>query len=138
MIATVALATVSGVFPGLASGSLAVQASEDFGITEGAWGWTLSAFFFGSAVSSVALGRVAQRIGPRRQLLITTTATAVVQLLVATVARSFGLVLALLVVAGCVNAASQTAVNLALSQANLPRLGIAMATKQSADSICVS
>ena len=132
MIATVALATVSGVFPGLASGSLAVQASEDFGITEGAWGWTLSAFFFGSAVSSVALGRVAQRIGPRRQLLITTAATAVVQLLVATVARSFGLVLALLVVAGCVNAASQTAVNLALSQANLPRLGIAMATKQSA------
>jgi len=132
IIATVALATVSGVFPGLASGSLAVQASDDFGITEGAWGWTLSAFFFGSAVSSVALGRVAQRIGPRRQLLMTTAATAVLQLLIATAARSFGMVLALLVVAGCINAASQTAVNLALSQADLPRLGIAMATKQSA------
>ncbi len=132
VIATVALATVSGVFPGLASGSLAVQASDDFAISEGAWGWTLSAFFLGSAASSVLLGRIAQRIGPRRQLLITTSATAIVQLLIATTARSFGVVLALLVVAGCVNAASQTAVNLALSQADLPRLGVAMATKQSA------
>lgn len=132
VIATVALATVSGVFPGLASGSLAVQASDDFGITEGAWGWTLSAFFFGSAASSFALGRVAQRIGPRRQLLFTTAATSIVQLLIATAARSFAAVLALLVVAGCINAASQTAVNLALSQADLPRLGVAMATKQSA------
>ena len=100
MVATVALATVSGVFPGLASGSLAVQASDDFGISEGAWGWTLSAFFFGAALSSIGLGRVAQRIGPRRQLMFTTLATAVVQLLIAVAARSFAAVLVLLVVAG--------------------------------------
>jgi MFS family permease len=132
IIATVAMATVSSVFPGLASGSLAVQASDDFGITEGAWGWTLSAFFFGAALSSIGLGRVAQRVGPRRQLMFTTLATAVAQLLIAVAARSFAAVLVLLVVAGCINAASQTAVNLALSQAELPRLGIAMAAKQSA------
>lgn len=131
-IATIALATISSVFPGLASGSLAVQASEDFGITEGAWGWTLSAFFLGSASTSVLLGRAAQRIGPRRQLLATTLASATIQLAIATLAPNFGTVVALLVVAGAVNAAAQTAVNLALSQAGLPRLGLAIATKQSA------
>ncbi|MEM7095770.1 MAG: MFS transporter [Actinomycetota bacterium] len=132
VIATIALATVCSVFPGLASGSLAVQASEDFGISEGAWGWTLSAFFLGSASSSVILGRLAQRIGPRRQLLMTTLGSGLVQLLIATTARSFTAVLVLLAIAGCINAAAQTAVNLALSQANLPRLGVAVATKQSA------
>lgn len=132
VIATVALATISSVFPGLASGSLAVQASQDFGITEGAWGWTLSAFFLGSACSSIVLGRLAQRIGPRRQLMGTTLLSALLQLLVATTAPNFATVLVLLGAAGCVNAAAQTAVNLALSQANLPRLGLAIAAKQSA------
>lgn len=132
MISVVALATVSSVFPGLASGSLAVQASADLGISEGSWGWTLSAFFLGAATGSIALGRLAQRIGPRRQLLGTTAGSAIVLMLIATVASSFTAIVLLLALAGLINAAAQTAVNLALTQADLPRLGVAIATKQSA------
>jgi len=132
VISVVALATVSSVFPGLASGSLAVQASQDLGISEGTWGWTLSAFFLGAATGSVALGRLAQRIGPRRQLLGTTAGSAAVLLLIATVASSFTAIVLLLVLAGLINSAAQTAVNLALTNADLPRLGVAIATKQSA------
>lgn len=132
VISVVALATVSSVFPGLASGSLAVQASADLGISEGSWGWTLSAFFLGAATGSIALGRLAQRIGPRRQLLGTTAGSAIVLMLIATVASSFTAIVLLLALAGLINAAAQTAVNLALTQADLPRLGVAIATKQSA------
>lgn len=132
VVGVIALATISSVFPGLASGSLAVQASEEFGISEGAWGWTISAFFFGSASGSIALGRLAQRIGPRRQLLATTAGSAVIMVLIATVASNFATVVVLLAVAGLINSAAQTAVNLALTQANLPRLGLAVAAKQSA------
>lgn len=109
-----------------------MQASEDLDISEGSWGWTISAFFLGAAIGSAALGRLAQRIGPRRQLLGTTASSAIVLLLIAVAASSFAAILVLLAVAGFINAASQTAVNLALTRANLPRLGLALATKQSA------
>ena len=53
------------------------------------------------------------------------------QLAIAITARSFEALVALLLVAGFANAANQTAVNLALGQARLRRLGFAVAVKQS-------
>lgn len=109
-----------------------MQASGDFGVTEGRYGWALGTFFLAAALTSVAGGRLVQRIGPRRQLSLGLTATAAIQLLIAFAVPSFGWMLAALAVAGVINSAVQTAVNLALSQAELPRLGLAVATKQSA------
>ena len=132
VVATSALSTISVVFPGLAAGSLAVQVSADFEVSEGAYGWALGSFFLAAAVASIPAGRLAQRVGPRRQLTIGLVAAAAVQLVIAFAVPSFGWMLAALALAGAVNSGVQTAVNLALSQANLPRLGLAVATKQSA------
>jgi predicted MFS family arabinose efflux permease len=57
--------------------------------------------------------------------------TIVAQSLIASIGDSFGVIVALLAVCGVVNAANQTAVNLALTRARLPRLGLAIAIKQS-------
>ena len=132
LIAAVSLATIASVFPGLASGALAVQASADFDVSEGTYGWALGSFFIGAAVTSLPLGRLAQRLGPRRQLLIGLTATVAIQLTIALLVSSFGQMLAMLALAGVANSGVQSAVNLALTQASLPRLGLAIATKQAA------
>lgn len=132
IVVAAALSTVSVVFPGLAAGALAVQASDDFGVTEGRYGWTIGAFFLAAATTSVFGGRLVQAIGPRRQLIVGLVAAAAVQLAVATVVPSFAWMLVALAIGGVVNSGVQTAVNLALSQADLPRLGLALAAKQSA------
>lgn len=132
MVISAALSTVAAVFPGLASGALAVQVSADLGVDEGVYGWTFGSFFAAAALTSVAAGRSAQRLGPRRQLMGALVMVAVIQLLIATVVSSFGALLVCLAAAGAANSTVQTAVNLALTQARLPRLGLAMATKQSA------
>ena len=132
IVATAALSTISVVFPGLAAGSLAVQASDDFGVSEGSYGWALGTFFLAAAVTSIAGGRLVQVIGPRRQLSYGLAGAGIAQLVIAFLVPSFGWMLAALAFAGVVNSGVQTAVNLALSQADLPRLGLAVATKQSA------
>lgn len=132
VVATAALSTISVVFPGLASGAIAVQARDDFGVSEGRYGWALGTFFLAAACTSVLGGRLAQRLGPRRQLTYGLLATAAVQLLIAFAVPSFRWMLVAMAAAGIVNSGVQTAVNLALSQAELPRLGLAVATKQSA------
>ena len=132
VVVTAALATVSCVFPGLATGALAVQASDDFGITEGVWGRTLGAFFLGAAISAIPAGRLAQRIGPRPQLTGGLLLTAGCQIAIAGLVQNFTLLLVALSFAGVMNSVVQTAVNLSISRAQLTRLGLAMATKQSA------
>jgi len=132
IVVTAALATVSCVFPGLAAGALAVQASDDFGVAEGTYGWALGIFFLCASVASVPMGLLAQRLGPQRQLTVALVLTASVQVIIAVAARDFAFMLMMLGLAGVLNSAVQTAVNLALSRAELPRLGLAMATKQSA------
>lgn len=132
VIVAAAISTIAVVFPGLAAGALAVQASDDFGVTEGRYGWTIGVFFLAAAMTSVFGGRVVQHVGPRRQLIVGLLAAAGAQLAVAVVVPSFTWMLVVLAIAGVVNSAVQTAVNLALSQADLPRLGLALAAKQSA------
>ncbi|MEL0195287.1 MAG: MFS transporter, partial [Acidimicrobiaceae bacterium] len=56
---------------------------------------------------------------------------AVVDLCIALFANEFRYLIAFLAIAGLCNAAAQTAVNLGLAQAGLPRLGLAIAVKQS-------
>jgi MFS family permease len=132
VVVTLVLATVSTIFPGFLIGALSVQVSEEFGVSEATYGWGLGTFFLAATAGSVVMGRLVQRIGPRNQISLAVCISASAQLVLASAARSFGLVVLLLGVCGFVNAANQTAVNLALTRAEIRRLGLAVAMKQSA------
>lgn len=131
VVGAIVFATVSTVFPGFLIGAMSVQVSSEFEIGEGTYGWALGSFFLGATAGSVGLGRLAQRIGPRRQIIGVLGLSAAVQLLLAGFASSFTHVVVALAVCGLANAANQTAINLALTEARLPRLGLSMAIKQS-------
>lgn len=124
-------ATVSTVYPGFLIGALSVQVSAEFGVSEAAYGWGLGGFFLAATTGSILLGRLAQHIGPRRQILVGLSVTAAMELVIALVVEQWWTLVAVLVVCGLVNAANQTAVNLALTRARIPRLGLAIALKQS-------
>jgi len=131
LVATMVVATVACVYPGFLVGAVSVQVSDDFGVTAGRYGWAMSSYFLAATATSVLGGRLVQRIGPRRQLSGCLMLTIVTQSLIATTAQSFPAMVGLLAVCGVVNALNQTAVNLALTTARLPRLGLAIALKQS-------
>jgi len=123
--------TVSTVLPGFLIGAMSVQVSAEMGVSEAVYGWGLGSFFGSAMLGSVLLGRLAQRIGPLNQMTLALTVSVLVQLALAAIDRSFVAVIGFLVVAGLANAANQTSVNLALAQAQLPRLGLAVSIKQS-------
>ena len=124
-------ATVSTVYPAFLIGALAVQVSDDFSVSESAYGWGIGGFFLAATVGSALLGRVAQWVGPRRQILTALVVTAGAELFIAAGASGWYQLVAALALCGLVNAGNQTAVNLALTEAEIPRLGLAIALKQS-------
>ena len=131
VIAVAIAAAVSVALPGFLVGGLSVQIRGEFGVAEGRYGWAMSTYFLAATAGSIVLGRLAQVIGPRRQLTLALLGAAVVDLCIALFANEFGYLIAFLSIAGLCNAAAQTAVNLGLTQAGLPRLGLALAIKQS-------
>ncbi len=131
LVAAIVVATVSTVYPGFLIGALSVQVAAEFGVSEARYGWGLGGFFLAATAGSMILGRLVQRIGPRRQIMTALCVTATMQIVIATLASTWTHVVLALLVAGLANAANQTAVNLALTQAKLPRLGLAIAFKQS-------
>jgi predicted MFS family arabinose efflux permease len=124
-------AAVSVALPGFLVGGLSVQIRGEFAIAEGRYGWAMSTYFLAATTGSILLGRLAQVIGPRRQLTLALLGAAGVDLCIAMFADNFQKMIAFLAIAGICNAAAQTAVNLGLAQAGLPRLGLAIAIKQS-------
>ena len=112
------MATVSTVLPGFLIGAMSVQVSAEMGVSEAAYGWGLGSFFGAAMLGSILLGRLSQRIGALSQTTLALGLSAAAQLALAATARSFGAVIAFLVVAGLCNAANQASVNLAW-----PRLG---------------
>lgn len=124
-------AAVSVALPGFLVGGLSVQIRDEFGVSEGPYGWAMSTYFLAATTGSILLGRLAQVIGPRRQLTLALLGAAGVDLCIALFADNFQKMIAFLAIAGICNAAAQTAVNLGLAQAGLPRLGLAIAVKQS-------
>ena len=131
VIAVAIAAAVSVALPGFLVGGLSVQIRGEFGVAEGRYGWAMSTYFLAATTGSILLGRLAQIIGPRRQLTIALIGAAGVDICIALFAKEFSTLIAFLAVAGMCNAAAQTAVNLGLAQAGLPRLGLAIAVKQS-------
>ena len=131
VIGTAVSAAVAAAMPGFLAGALSVQIRGEFGVPEGRYGWAMGGYFLAATAGSILLGRLAQRVGPRRQLQVALIVAAGVDLAVAAFADRFVLLVAFLAVAGFCNAGAQTAVNLALARAGLPKLGLAIAIKQS-------
>lgn len=131
IVAASVSAAVASALPGFLVGALAVQMRGEFAVGESVYAWAMSAYFLAASVVSIPLGRVAQRVGPRRQIVAALIVGAGANLTIAAGARSFGVLVAIMAVIGVCNAAAQTAVNLALAGARLDRLGLAISIKQS-------
>jgi predicted MFS family arabinose efflux permease len=129
-----ALSRILGVLPAFLVGSLSVLLREDLGLTETQLGTAVSVFFASSALTSVLGGRVSERIGARRAMIAAAAGSGAALLGVATIARDWLSLSALLAVAGVANALSQPATNLALAEGIAPaRQGLAFGIKQAAN-----
>ncbi len=128
-----AAATVVGAFPVFFTAAMSVQVAADLAFGPVGIGAAVGVFFGTVAVSSVPLGRLADRLGASRSLRIATLGAAVSAFVIAAFARGW-LTLALgLVIAGVSAALSQPATNrLLMSRIGGARLGMAFGLKQSA------
>lgn len=133
MVAAALVATTSGTLPVFLLGGLAVQIAADLGFGAARLGAMATVFFATSAVSSTPAGRLAERLGTYRALLLASTLSAFALLGAATIGRSWGLLVACLAAGGVANGVAQPAANLLLAR-GIPasRQGLAFGIKQAA------
>jgi predicted MFS family arabinose efflux permease len=131
-----ALAIAAGaatVLPGFLVGALALQIRADLDVSVAAVAVGVTVFFAAGAVGAGPGGRLAERLGALRSIRACVVATATCLLLVALLAQSLAVLLALLAVAGLANAVTQPAINLFMAdQVPLARQGLAFGIKQAA------
>ena len=127
-----ALGTMCSSFPVFLTGALGVQLNDEVGLSVTQIGFAMGASFAVAALLSAPMGRLAERLGPRRGFRTGLATSAMSMLAIAAFAHSawqFGVILA---VAGMGNALNQPSANLMLTTHIGPdRLGFALATKQS-------
>jgi MFS family permease len=129
----VAVGIVASILPVFLLGSLSIEIRGELGYGEATGGLVLAAFFGASAVVSSRLGRVIDRVGPRRGLTTALAVVVLVQLGVATLARHPAALAVLAAIGGVANATSQLSANVFIAR-DLPlhRQGLGFAVKQSA------
>jgi MFS family permease len=134
--ATIALALLiptAGVLPVFLLGGLAVQVQADLGFGASGLGAGVGAYFLASALGSAAAGRLVHRIGAVLAMRLGVAVATSSLLGIAGLARSTGVLMALLVVGGLANAVCQPGINdLLAREVPIDRQGIAFAIKQSA------
>ncbi len=132
MLLAVAVAT-AGVMPAFLTGGLAVQVRGELGFGEAALGLAVAMFFAFSSISSVALGRVVERLGSHRSMRLAAIGSAISLLGVAVFARSWWLLVGCLVLGGFANAVAHPATHLSLAR-EIPagRQGFSFGIKQAA------
>ncbi len=119
-------------FPVFLTGALGVQLRDDIGLTATHVGLAMGSSFGVAAALSAPLGRVAERLGPRRGFRVGLTTSALAMLAVALLARNVWQFCLLLGLAGAGNALNQPSANLMLTtHVDGERLGFALAAKQS-------
>ena len=132
-LATAIAVIGSTVLPVFLAGALGPQIGDEAGFDTGGLGWMIAAFFAAGAMSSAALGRLAERIGAHCALQLGSAGSAMAQLLIAVTPARLPLLTAALFAAGLANTMAQPAANIVVSQRiPLERQGFAMAVKQSA------
>jgi MFS family permease len=128
----VALGTMCSALPVFLTGALGVQLTDEVGLSATQIGLAMGASFAVAAVMSAPMGRVAERLGPRRGFRSGMTLSMLSMVLIALFARGTWQFCVFLAVAGFGNALNQPSANLMLStHIHLDRLGFALATKQS-------
>ncbi len=128
----VALGTMCSAFPVFLTGALGVQLRDDVGLSATDIGLAMGTSFAVAALLSAPMGRVAERLGPRRAFRSGLTTSAIAMVAVATSARAVWQFCLFLAVAGMANALSQPSANLMLAtHVGAKRLGFALAVKQS-------
>jgi len=134
--ASVALAiatTTVGALPVFLTGALAVQLEAHLHVGSTAIGAAVATFFGASALSSVRGGRVAERVGPYKVLLVAVGVALIALVGIGLLVTSLGGLLACLFAAGISNGAVQPAANLLLTRAvDRHRQGLAFGVKQAA------
>lgn len=130
---TAMVATTVGVLPFFLFGGMAPIIRRELGFDASLIGVITSFFFAASAIASVPGGRLGDRLGSQRTLRIGIATSAVVLVAIATLARNWQTIAALLVIGGFANAVIQPAANRALANGvRANRQGLAFGIKQSA------
>jgi MFS family permease len=133
VIGAAAVSTVLGTLPVFLLGGLAVLVREDLAFSEAQLGFAATTFFASSALCSYPAGRAAERSGSFATTATGAVLSAAALLGVAVLARSYGVLLACLTLAGGGNALAQLGSNGALAWGvPLERQGFAYGVKQSA------
>ena len=88
----------AAMFPAFGLGALALQMGDDLGFTEAGLGSAVAFFFLLAAVTSPHAGTLTDRLGPQRSLRVANILSGLALLGVATVVRSYWLLLAALAV----------------------------------------
>jgi MFS family permease len=129
----VAFAIVAAILPVFLLGALSIEIRADLSYGEATAGLVLASFFAASAVVSSRIGRLIDRVGPRRGFSVALSGTAALQLLIAAVALHPAILAALAALAGICNATAQLSANVFIAR-DLPlhRQGVGFAVKQSA------
>lgn len=123
--------TTTGVLPAFLLGALAVQIRDDLNLGPTQMGIAAATLFAVSGILARPLGRVVQRVGAGRGMVISAS-LATVALAGAGAAPSFPVLVAALFIGGTANAMAQPSANLGISRAiGTHRLGLAFGVKQS-------
>jgi predicted MFS family arabinose efflux permease len=121
------------VLPGFLVGALSLQIRDGLDASLAAVGAGVTVFFAAGAVAAGPLGRVTERVGALTSMRVALLATGTALLLIAAVATTLPILMALLVVAGLANGTAQPAVNLFMAEeVDVERQGLAFGIKQSA------
>lgn len=135
-VARIALAiglATTGVLPVFLTGALAVQLEANLHVGATSIGGAVATFFAASALSSVRAGRLAERVGPFKVMVVAVGLALVALLGNGLVVSSLPGLIGFLVAGGLSNGAMQPAVNLLLARAVYDhRQGLAFGVKQAA------
>lgn len=127
------LVTVAGSLPVFFTAAMAVQVSGDLDFGTVGIGSAVAMFFGTMAITSMYLGRVADRLGATRSLRIASIAAGVSALGIATTASAWWVLAGWLIVSGTAASLAQPAANrLLINRIRGARLGTAFGLKQSA------
>lgn len=127
------MSTVLGVLPVFLLGGLAVLIGDELGFGESALGVAVAAYFLTSAVTSVPVGRLTERIGARRATILAGSCSAALLASIGLFATGWWILVVLLLLAGAANAMSQLSANVWVAHAvPAAHRGLAFGIKQSA------
>lgn len=123
--------TTATVLPVFLLGALSVQIGAELGFDPAALGLVVSAYFGVSALVSLPVGKLVERLGSRRTSRIGLVGAAVAMLATAWLARSSTAVVAIVLLGAWTNVMGQLSTNLTLARA-MPaaRLGLSFGVKQ--------